>query len=93
MVDLDKVQNTETLLWIALSSYVGCFEAVQCSLKAACLSCSIHEEVAFLLAFWCGLFFSLPTQSENFRSVLCPRVGKWSQPDGRSEFLDSLLYE
>lgn len=60
VVDLDKVQNTETLLWIALSSFVGCFEAVQCSLKAACLPRSIHGEVAFLPAFWCVGFFLCP---------------------------------
>lgn len=60
VVDLDKVQNTETSLWIALSSFVGCFEAVQCSLKAACLLCSIHREVAFLPVFWCVGFFLCP---------------------------------
>lgn len=59
VVDLDKVQNTETLLWIALS-FVGCFEAVQWSLKAACLPCSIHGQVAFLLAFWCVGFYLCP---------------------------------
>lgn len=60
VVDLDKVQNTETLVLIALSSFVECFDAIQWSLKAACLPCSIHGEVAFLLAFWHVGFFLCP---------------------------------
>lgn len=92
VVDLDKVQNTETSLWIALFSFVGCFEAVQWNLKAVCLPCSIHGEVAFPLAFWCVVFFFLcPHKVKS--SGKCFALGKWSQSDGRSEFLDSLLYE
>lgn len=70
-VDLDKVQNTETLLWIALS-FVGCFEAIQWSLKAACLPCSIHAFPCscFLV---CGVFFLCPHKVKILGDCFAPQ--------------------